>query len=88
MGNIAKRIGWIVRQARLMMARSEGTEVEGVTAEELRSWLADGRPVQLVDIRGEAAYREGHLAGARHLPVERLAEARDLLDVAAVTVVY
>jgi len=58
------------------------------TASLLSQWLAEGRPVQILDIRGPEAFRNGHLPGARHLPLERLEERLAALDLGQPTVVY
>jgi rhodanese-related sulfurtransferase len=46
-------------------------DVEQVSATELRRRLEEGRVVVL-DVRPEAEYRAGHIAGARSAPLERL----------------
>lgn len=58
-------------------------------AGELRSWLADGDAVQVVDVRevGETKVG-GMIPGARHIPLPRLVDQLDTLDPARPTVVY
>jgi rhodanese-related sulfurtransferase len=46
-------------------------QVELLSAPELHERLADGKVV-LLDVRPEAEYRAGHIAGARPAPLERL----------------
>ena len=46
-------------------------ELEAVGKEELRQRIADGGLV-IVDVRPEVEYRQGHIAGARSVPVEGL----------------
>jgi rhodanese-related sulfurtransferase/predicted transcriptional regulator len=46
-------------------------QVELLSAPELHERLADGKVV-LLDVRPEAEYRSGHIAGARPAPLERL----------------
>lgn len=49
----------------------ERTDVEQLTAAELEERLARGNVV-LLDVRPEAEYRSGHIAGARSAPLEQL----------------
>lgn len=51
----------------------ERGDVEQLTAAELQERLERGNVV-LLDVRPEAEYRAGHIAGARSVPVERLPE--------------
>jgi glyoxylase-like metal-dependent hydrolase (beta-lactamase superfamily II)/rhodanese-related sulfurtransferase len=61
--------------------KAAGLPVETVpqmTVYELNEWLEEGRDVVIVDVREPGEWREGHLEGARHLPmleaVKRLGE--------------
>ena len=42
---------------------------------DLARLLAAGTPVQLVDVRTGLEFRQGHIAGARHVPVHALGAA-------------
>jgi rhodanese-related sulfurtransferase len=61
---------------------------EALYAETLQQWLAERREVQLLDIRDAAAFRQGHLPGARHVPLDRLDQELSRLDRGLATVVY
>ena len=61
--------------------KSAALPVESVpqmTVYELNEWIEEGRDVVVVDVREPAEWREGHVAGALHLPmleaVKRLGE--------------
>jgi len=56
----------------------ERDAIEQVTAEELVSRVDAGRVVVL-DVRPTAEYRAGHIAGARSIPIDKLAAAADAL---------
>jgi rhodanese-related sulfurtransferase len=62
--------------------------VEELSAPALAAWLAEGKALQLVDIRGDAAFRAGHLPGALHVPLQRLDQMLSALDPSRPTVVY
>lgn len=49
--------------------------VPELTPDDLAQRLADGRAVQLLDVRTALEYRQGHIAGAVHVPVPSLAAA-------------
>jgi glyoxylase-like metal-dependent hydrolase (beta-lactamase superfamily II)/rhodanese-related sulfurtransferase len=52
--------------------RSEGLPVERVpqiTVHDLSAWLEQGRDVDVVDVREPAEWLEGHISGARHVPM-------------------
>lgn len=66
--------------------RRAGTEA--LSAETLEQWLAQGQEIQLLDIRDAAAFRQGHLPGARHLLLDRLALELSELNRGLATVVY
>ncbi|MEW6429232.1 MAG: rhodanese-like domain-containing protein [Thermodesulfobacteriota bacterium] len=64
--------------------------VSNMTAEEARAFLA-ARPegsYQLIDVRQPREYADGHLAGARLLPLKELADRVAELDAAKPTLVY
>jgi rhodanese-related sulfurtransferase len=75
----------IERLARGLWGRSRVAEV---SPEQVRQWLTEGKRVQILDIRDEGAFQEGHLPGARHTPLARLEHVGSALDRAAPTVVY
>ncbi len=49
--------------------------VPEISPEDLAGRLAAGTPVQLVDVRTGLEFRQGHIAGARHVPVHALRAA-------------
>ena len=49
--------------------------VAEMAPEELARRLAEGKVVQLVDVRTRREFLQGHIAGARHVPVHALAAA-------------
>ena len=63
-----------------------GAEVEAVSPDELRRQLKNGAVV-VVDVRPEAEYEAGHIAGATSLPLdeleERLAQLPDDIEIVA-----
>jgi rhodanese-related sulfurtransferase len=61
--------------------------VEQLTAEELEERLARGKVVVL-DVRPDAEYRAGHIAGARSAPLERLPAIVSALPKRADVVAY
>lgn len=63
-------------------------EVQTITAQELEKKLADGLPLQLLDVRTAQEYEQGHLPLARLCPLDELREHVDELDPERETVVY
>jgi rhodanese-related sulfurtransferase len=61
--------------------------VEQLTADELQERLVRGNVV-LLDVRPEPEYRAGHIAGARSVPLERLASIAPTLSKRADVVAY
>jgi rhodanese-related sulfurtransferase len=60
-------------------ARLKG--VRGVTPGALRKALhAERRDLIVLDVRTEGEYRAGHIPGAKHLPLDRLAPGLPLLE--------
>ena len=57
--------------------------VPEVTSHELRRWLDEGRPLQLVDARTAAEFRQGTIGKARHAPVTELPGALERLKLDA-----
>jgi rhodanese-related sulfurtransferase len=53
--------------------------VPEVTPQELKTWLDEKRPLQLVDSRTSAEYRQGTIGRAQHAPVTDLPQAIDRL---------
>ena len=43
--------------------------VPKIRPKDLRQWLEEGRPLQIVDARTGLEYRQGTIAGARHAPL-------------------
>ncbi len=65
----------------------ERETLEAVTRDELRRRLAEGTAAVL-DVRPALEYRQGHIAGARSIPVDELATRLDELDPAREIVAY
>jgi rhodanese-related sulfurtransferase len=59
-----------------------------LSAATLARWLAEGKAVQLLDIRDASAFAAGHLPGAVHAPSADLLRVGEGLDQSAATVVY
>jgi len=49
--------------------------VREISADELHERLEAGDPVQVIDVRSEAAYRRGHIPGAENVPIHRFTGA-------------
>lgn len=81
----ADRLAEIDRLARAYLG--DTSEVETISAEELRGRLAQGEVV-LLDVRPELEYRAGHIPGARSVPVQDLTEVLDELPRDADIVAY
>lgn len=54
--------------------------VEEISAEQLHERLAAGEDVQVVDIRPEAQYEQGHIPGAENVPFDRFTQVIDEHD--------
>jgi rhodanese-related sulfurtransferase len=65
----------------------EREELEAVSRDELRGRLAEGT-VTVLDVRPAVEYRQGHIAGARSVPMGELAARLDELDPAREVVAY
>lgn len=54
--------------------------VEDISTEDLKARIDRGEDVQIIDIRPERAFRQGHIPGAENVPFDRFArevEERD-----------
>jgi rhodanese-related sulfurtransferase len=51
-----------------------------VSPKQLKQWLDDGMPLQLVDSRTEIEYSQGTIDSAQHAPVTRLPGSVDRLN--------
>jgi rhodanese-related sulfurtransferase len=51
-----------------------------VLPEQLRDWLAEGRPLKLIDVREESEWAICRLPGAELMPVGKIAEWSETLD--------
>lgn len=67
--------------------RQRRHEFESISAEELRNRLQNDEVV-LLDVRPEVEYENGHLPGARTIPLERVRQALDDLPDDKVIVAY
>ena len=65
---------------------AEAGEPHEVSREEARKLLEDG--AQLVDVRADHEWEAGRIAGARHLPLDALAERAGEIDRERPVVVY
>ncbi len=63
-----------------LVTTSGETEVASINAEQARSLLNTDPEIQIVDVRQPKEYRQGHLPGARLLPVADLDERLDVLS--------
>jgi rhodanese-related sulfurtransferase len=54
--------------------------VPEIGPQELRLWLEEGRPLQLIDSRTRLEHSTGTIAGAQHAPVTDLPGSIDRLD--------
>lgn len=62
-----------------LVARAFG--VRGMSPRTLRRLLASGeRGVVVLDVRSDAEFASGHIKGAKHLPLHRLANGLPLLE--------
>lgn len=79
---------WIGKLRRTLCGGSSRETLPALSAEMLQRWLAEGRSLQILDIRDDTAFREARLPGARHLPPDHLDRAVEMLDPGRATVVY
>ena len=59
-----------------------------ITPTKLRRWLAEGRDVQIVDVREPAEYEVTHLPGSVLIPLGQVVARRAEIDPARVVVVH
>ena len=73
-----------------MAIRDYFRPVETMTPGQVREFLDKHDPAEynLVDVRQPGEYRQGHLPGARLIPVAELAERMSELDPAKPTITY
>ena len=70
------------------MAEAETTRPPVLSPEDVAAQLEDGQ-TQLVDVRTDQEHEAGRIAGARHIPIERLSsEADQQLDRNRTLVLY
>lgn len=64
--------------------------VTKITPEEARTLLEKSEPgsLQVLDVRGEDEYRQGHLPGAQLFPVDQMQERLGKLDASKPTLIY
>src|SRR6185437_6199857 len=65
----------------------ERQKMEAISRDELRRRLGEGT-VAVLDVRPAVEYRQGHIAGARSIPLDELAARLDELDPAREVVAY
>jgi len=63
-------------------------EVKTITSQELSQKLANGEPIQLLDVRTPGEYEAWHLPNARLVPIDELRDHLQELDPEKETVVY
>jgi rhodanese-related sulfurtransferase len=56
------------------------SEMRHISVSELRQWIADGTPVQMVDVRGAGEYAAGHIPGTFFMPLDEVASRVDDLE--------
>ena len=56
------------------------SRTEQITVDELHDRLGEGADLQVVDVRRDPEWHDGHIAGALHLPLHKLAESAASLD--------
>lgn len=64
------------------------TPVESIDSHQARSMLASDPKVQLLDVRQAKEYEEGHISGAKFIPLGSLGDMLEDLDPARPVVVY
>lgn len=64
------------------------TPVESVTTENALTMLASDDSIQLIDVRQPAEYDDGHIAGAKHIPLGELLDRVEELDKEKPVMVY
>ncbi|GAB6060563.1 rhodanese-like domain-containing protein [Desulfonatronum parangueonense] len=64
------------------------TPVKSIDAEQARKVLTEEPDLQIVDVRQPGEYEQGHIAGARLMPIGQLGDLVNELDVAKPTLVY
>jgi hydroxyacylglutathione hydrolase len=55
-------------------------KIPQISAAELKRWLEEARPLQLVDARTGAEFRRGTIVGARHAPLADMPASLQRLD--------
>jgi len=85
----AQRLAEVERLEQLMatLLATEGADARPVSREELRALLASGQALAL-DVRPAVEYRQGHIAGARSIPIEELERRLGELPVEMTVVAY
>lgn len=58
-----------------------------ITPQEVATRLRSGESILLLDVREPAEWVQGHVAGAKHIPLGQLAERREELDPQRETIV-
>jgi rhodanese-related sulfurtransferase len=51
-----------------------------IDPQQVDGWLAEERDVQIIDVRETYEREAGHMAGSRHIELERLASQADSID--------
>lgn len=82
-------IWWAVAALVLFFLLKPSAPAKAVlTAGELRDWMTSKKDLQLIDVRSSDEFNEGHLAGARLLPLNQLGSRLKELDSKRPLVVY
>ena len=69
---------------------SSSAQYHKITAEQAKALMSDGKPYTLVDVRTDAEFKAGHIAGAKLLPDTEVKDraATELPDKSARILVY
>jgi sulfur-carrier protein adenylyltransferase/sulfurtransferase len=70
------------------VASGDGDNGFDITAAELKSWLDEGRPVTILDVRSPQEHAIAHIQGAKLIPLQELPERLGELDPAGVYAVH
>jgi len=78
----------IALPALFFLSRAGASADEAISAAEAATWIKDDKAVQLIDVRTRTEYAGGHLAGAKLIPVQELAQRLSEVDKARPVLLY
>ncbi len=64
------------------------TPVDSLNAKEAQDLLSKEQPIELLDVRQPGEYKQGHIAGAKLIPLPNLGDSLDHLDPDKPVIVY